>query len=80
MIGLGEKKYSESADMTCGLLCCLCSSVGRTVTDFLSRGFSHELNPLETILWFSAFQGSLALETVQRAFILPDLVHSILSK
>ena len=49
MIGLGEKQYSESAHMTCGLLCCLCSSVGRTVTDFLSRGFPHELNPLETI-------------------------------
>jgi hypothetical protein len=39
--------------MTCTVLNRLCSSVGRPVTDFLLKGFSHEPNPLGISLFLS---------------------------
>ena len=63
MIGLEEKWYEELVHMTCGLLCRLWSSAGLTVSDSLSRGFSHEPSTLERSLLCSAFQVTLTLET-----------------
>jgi hypothetical protein len=84
MIGLEEKSHEEPLHMTCGLLCRLCSSAGPTVSDSLSRGFSHEPSPLGRILLRSAFQVTLTLEKswlkvvcCQRPFMLPLPGYSI---
>lgn len=41
--------------------------MGRSVTNFSSKGSSHDLSPLERNLFFSAFQFTLTLETIYLA-------------